>query len=171
LTSDTGDYDSESKQGSSNGWVAKRDRHMQLINSAIYDKEAQARTKAISETQKLKAARRTKAEEAKVMTYVHGNARQLPTVFPAQATAQRSTSYQILVNDVPFQVARGGSKLIKLSSAGLQPWEINSRTGSPILDDPTTANTTPKRVTVGGVTFVRSKKGNLHRLGAVASKR
>lgn len=38
-------------------------------------------------------------------------------------------------------------------------------------DDPKNANATPKKVVVGGVTFVRSKKGNLHRLGAVVAKR
>ncbi|KAL1965805.1 hypothetical protein VTN77DRAFT_5126 [Rasamsonia byssochlamydoides] len=147
----SGDHDSEVKPGASSGWVAKRDRHIQLINSAIYNKEAQARAKAIAETQRLKAERRAKAEEAKVMRYVHGNGRQLPA--QAAVTAQRQTPYQILVNDIPFQVARGGSKLIRISN------------------DPTTANATPKRVTVGGVTFVRSKTGNLHRLGAVVSKR
>lgn len=173
LTGNSGDQNGEVKPGSSNGWVAKRDRHMQLINSAIYNKEAQARAKAIAETQRLKAERRAKAEEAKVMRYVHGHGRQLPTAGPAQAavTTQRSMSYQIMVNDIPFQVARGGSKLIRISSAELTPQETRSRTGLPKLDDPTTANTTPKRVTIGGVTFVRSKKGNLHRLSAVASKR
>lgn len=30
---------------------------------------------------------------------------------------------------------------------------------------------TPKKVNVGGVSFVRSKNGNLHRLGAVVSKK
>ncbi|KAJ9303139.1 hypothetical protein DTO271G3_513 [Paecilomyces variotii] len=146
---------SEVKPAASNGWVAKRDRHMQLINSAIYDKEAQARTKAIEQSRKLKAEKRTKVEEAKVLNYAQGVGRQYPSAVPshAPATAPRSTVYQILVNDIPFQVARGGSKLIRLSN------------------DPASANSTPKRVTVGGVPFIRSKNGNLHRLGAVASKK
>ncbi|KKA23839.1 CCCH zinc finger protein [Rasamsonia emersonii CBS 393.64] len=158
LTGNSGDHDGEVKPGGSNGWVAKRDRHIQLINSAIYNKEAQARTKAIAETQRLKAERRAKAEEAKVMRYVHGNGRQLPSAVPAQAagTSQRPTSYQIMVNDIPFQVARGGSKLIRISSAKLTPQEMRSRAGLPMLDDPSTANATPKRVTIGGVTFVRT---------------
>jgi len=45
------------------------------------------------------------------------------------------------------------------------------RTDLPVIDDPSTASVTPKKVNVGGVNFVRSKKGNLHRLGAVVSKK
>ncbi|OQE26439.1 hypothetical protein PENSTE_c005G02662 [Penicillium steckii] len=132
----------------SNGWVAKRDRHMQLINSAVYDKETQARTKAMEETRKAKALRRAEREQTKVLRYAQGTA----AVGPTAATAHPA-AHQILVNDVPFQIARGGSKLIRVSN------------------DPNTANATPKRVTVAGVAFVRSKNGNLHRLGAVTSKR
>ncbi|KAE8548362.1 hypothetical protein EYB25_008740 [Talaromyces marneffei] len=140
---------------STNGWVAKRDRHMQLINSSIYDKEVQARTKAIAETEKSKREKRAKAEEAKVMRYAQGvrNVHATPVAGPSGVATQPSTSYQIFIHDTPFQVVRGGSKLIRQSK------------------DPKNANATPKKVVVGGVTFVRSKKGNLHRLGAVVAKR
>lgn len=56
-------------------------------------------------------------------------------------------------------------------SAHLEKIKKDSRAGLPFLDDPTMANATPKRTKVGGVTFVRSKNGNLHRLGAVVSKK
>ncbi|KAJ5114453.1 hypothetical protein NUU61_000212 [Penicillium alfredii] len=133
----------------SNGWVAKRDRHMQLINSAVYDKEAQARTKAMEETHRLKTQRRTQREQTKVLRYAQGSG------VPASVAtaAQPAAGHQILVNDLPFQIARGGSKLVRMSN------------------DPAAANNTPKRVTVAGVAFVRSKNGNLHRLGAVSSKK
>lgn len=166
------DHDGEAKPASSSGWVEKRDRHIQLINSAVYDKEMQARAKAIEESRRLKAERRARIEEAKVLRYAQGAGRQYQGVpAHAPAAAQRPTAYQIMVNDIPFQVARGGSKLIRLSSAASVPDKSNPRAGLPVLDDPNTAKATPKRVTVGGVTFVRSKSGNLHRLGAVASKR
>ncbi|KAJ5622479.1 hypothetical protein N7528_005711 [Penicillium herquei] len=126
----------------SNGWVTKHDRHMQLINSAVYDKEKQARAKAMEETRKMKQQRRAEREQLKVLRYAHGTT----------AASVSTAAQQILVNDVPFQIMRGGSKLVRMSN------------------DPNTANTTPKRVTVAGVTFVRSKNGNLHRLGAVATK-
>ncbi|KAL1960961.1 hypothetical protein VTO42DRAFT_4849 [Malbranchea cinnamomea] len=139
-----------SQQPQQTGWISKRDRHMQLINSAIYDQETQARVKAIEESRKLKAQRRTQREQAKVMRYVH-------TVGHATAGLGNNmaapTSYQIIVQGIPFQVAQGGSKLIRISSG------------------PFAANTTPKKAIVGGVTFVRSKRGNLYRLGAVRSKK
>ncbi|CAL5867274.1 uncharacterized protein PFLUO_LOCUS1489 [Penicillium psychrofluorescens] len=140
------DNDNEARSTTiSNGWVAKRDRHMQLINSAVYDKEAQARAKAMEETRKLKAQRRAHREQTKVLRYAQ-NA-------PASASTAPSAGHQILVHDQPFQIARGGSKLVRMSN------------------DSNAANTTPKRVTVAGVAFVRSKNGNLHRVGAVASKK
>ncbi|KAJ5698648.1 hypothetical protein N7462_000653 [Penicillium macrosclerotiorum] len=142
------DNDGESRPPiTSNGWVAKRDRHMQLINSAVYDKEAQARTKAMEETRKLRAQRRAEREQTKVLQYAQAAGASVAT------TAQPSAGHQILVNDIPFKITRGGSKLIRISN------------------DPNTANTTPKRVHIAGVAFVRSKNGNLHRLGAVTSKK
>ncbi|KAJ5999981.1 hypothetical protein N7481_000390 [Penicillium waksmanii] len=145
------DNDGETRPATtSNGWVAKRDRHMQLINSAVYDKETQARAKAMEETRKVKALRRAEREQTKVLRYAQGTA---PAGAPSVPATAQPAAHQILVNDVPFKIARGGSKLIRISN------------------DPNTANTTPKRVTVAGVAFVRSKNGNLHRLGAVTSKK
>lgn len=149
-----------------NGWVAKRDRHMQLINTSIYDKEVQARTKAIAETEKTKREKRAKAEEAKVMRYAQGVS--LPSA--QNSVTNQPSSYQIYIHDAPFQVVRGGSKLIRQSSARFRPYSLN-KSDLHLIEDPKNANTTPKRVVVGGVTFVRSKNGNLHRLGAVAAKR
>lgn len=158
------DTDGETRPApSSNGWVAKRDRHMQLINSAVYDKEAQARAKAMEETRKAKAQRRAEREQTKVLRYAQAARATVST--PAQPTV-----HQILVNDVPFKIARGGSKLIRVSSTSHAD-HLLSRICLPLIDDPSTANTTPKRVNVAGVSFVRSKNGNLHRLGAVTSKK
>lgn len=156
---------------STNGWIAKRDRHMQLINTSIYDKEVQARTKAIAETEKTKREKRAKAEEAKVMRYAQGvhNVHATPVAGPSSVATQPSSSYQIYIHDTPFQVVRGGSKLIRQSSVYSIVSFIDHMLTLP--DDPKNANATPKKVVVGGVSFVRSKKGNLHRLGAVVAKR
>ena len=151
---------------------------MQLINSAIYDKDAQARAKAMEESRKAKAQKRTQVEQAKVLSYAKGVGGQYPP--PAAATSRATAQpagYQVFFNDIPFRIGRGGSKLIRVSSAHslfffcyrkIEAWGI-SLPG--VLDDPNTANNTPKRVSIAGVTFVRSKNGNLHRLGAVTSKR
>ncbi|KAE8144634.1 hypothetical protein BDV25DRAFT_166387 [Aspergillus avenaceus] len=163
------EVDSESRSATPNGWVAKHDRHMQLINSAIYDKESQARAKAMEESRKAKEQRRAQREQAKVLRYAQGVGRQYPTP-AAQVTAEPSAEYQVHVNDIPFRVSRGGGKLIRVSGADASA-TLAKRAGLPLIDDLNAANNTPKRVTIAGVTFVRSKNGNLHRLGAVTSKR
>lgn len=139
---------------------------MQLINSSVYEKETLARSKAMEETRKFKEQRRAEREQAKVLRYAQGPGSAAMVSTPANPTA----GHEIMVNDVAFRVARGGSKLIRISSAYL-PCVLSHRIGLPFVDDPNTANNTPKRVTVAGVPFVRSKNGNLHRLGAVASKK
>lgn len=146
---------------------------MQLINPAIYDRETQARTKAIEETRKFKAQQRDELEKAKVVRHVEGFGAYQPTSAP-NATASKfpSTVYKISIHDVPFQVVNGGSKLVRLSGELLIWLTARAlRAGLQILDDPSPAKATPKKVDVGGVTFIRSKNGNLHRLGAVKSKR
>lgn len=156
-----------STNSTANGWIAKRDRHMQLINSSVYEKEAQARSKAMEETRKLKEQKKTEHEQAKVLRYAQGPG----ATAMVSTSAHSSAGREIIIDGFAFRVARGGSKLIRISSVyyllNLSPHRI----GLPSIDDPTTANNTPKRVTVAGVSFVRSKNGNLHRLGAVVSKK
>ncbi|EDN06229.1 conserved hypothetical protein [Histoplasma mississippiense (nom. inval.)] len=140
----------EAKPVCQNGWVAKRDRHMQLINSAIYDKEAQARTKAIEESRKLKAQRIAQREEAKVLRYVQGVGGYRPVATPV--VGQRAASYRITIQDVPFQVVQGGSKLIRLPN------------------EPSAANVTPKKVNIGGVNFVPASKGQIAPISTILIK-
>ncbi|OGM50889.1 CCCH zinc finger protein [Aspergillus bombycis] len=165
------DVDSESRSTTPNGWVAKRDRHMQLINSAIYDQEAQARAKAMEESRKAKEQKKSEIERAKVLRYAQGVGRQYPGPATPQVAPGPSAEYQVYLNDIPFRVSRGGSKLIRVSGAAFSAATLTKRAGLLLIDDPNTVNNTPKRVTIAGVTFVRSKNGNLHRLGAVTSKR
>ncbi|DAA77801.1 TPA_exp: Uncharacterized protein A8136_5504 [Trichophyton benhamiae CBS 112371] len=160
----------DSKPGIKNSWIAKRDRHMQLINSSIFDQETQARNKAIAETRRLKAQKKAAREESMVLRHAQSASR-----FSENNRSEAQPdgrAYTIYVGDIPFQVAQGGSKLISLSSEDMLLITIrSSRISLWFIDDPLKANVTPKRVKVGGVTFVRSKRGNLHRLGAVVSKK
>jgi hypothetical protein len=88
---------------------------MQLINSAVYDKETQARSKAMEETRKLKEQKRAEREQAKVLRYAQGPG----AAAMVSTSADPSFGHQIIVDDVAFKVARGGSKLIRISSAFL----------------------------------------------------
>lgn len=86
---------------------------MQLINSALYQKEAEARTKAIDETRRRKAQLRDEREKARVLHLAKVVASSTRPAVPAGAAPQ---AYNIVLHDIPFQVANGGSKLIRMSS-------------------------------------------------------
>lgn len=166
------DKEDETRSATPNSWVTKHARHMQLINTAVYDKEAQKRVKALEETRKAKQQKKAHVEKAKVLQFAQGTGSRYPSTSVPQITAagQSAEEYQIVLNDIPFRISRGGGKLIRVSSASSILPALVERTGLPLVDDPNTASNTPKRVKVAGVTFVRSKNGNLHRLGAVTSK-
>ena len=149
---------------SANNWVTKRDRHMQLINSSIYDKEAQVRNKAIEDTRKQKAARRDQRERRRVDNHLKSLA--------ARSGQNLAATHapEILVSGLRFHVIDGGSKLVRIRG--------ESFTGSKsLLLDLTSlgasdsTNSTPKQTNIGGVTFVRSKNGNLYRSGIIKARR
>ena len=98
---------SESPQ-TAKGWVTKRDRHMQLINSSIYDKEAQSRNKAIEETRKQKIARRNQREKQKIERHL----KSMTPRFGSDVAAH--TLHEITINGLRFQVLDGGGKLARI---------------------------------------------------------
>lgn len=131
----------------SSNWITKRDRHMQLINSNIYDKEAQSRKKAIDNTRRQKALYKRLHEKDQVNRYL----RSLGSLSSRNSSATH-TGYRVVLEGLNFTVMNGGSKLIR---------------------DPDTsksAHTTPRQANIGGVMFYRSKNGNLYRAGVVEAK-
>ncbi|KAK5162432.1 hypothetical protein LTR04_003778 [Oleoguttula sp. CCFEE 6159] len=134
------------------GWVSKRDRHMQLIKTSIYDQQQQERIQAMQATMKQKQRERNDREKAKI-------ARHFSEIAKSRFNPDQRTSYatpalhEIVVDNVRFHVANGGSKLIRVSN------------------DPNPARATPKQAKVGGVAFFRSKNGNLYRSGLVKAKK
>ena len=91
---------------STDRWVTKRDRHMQLINSSVYDKETQARNKAMEETRRQKALEKDQREKHKI-------ARHLKTLTSCAGQAS-DVAHEVLINGLRFQVADGGSKLVRI---------------------------------------------------------
>ncbi|KAK3952075.1 hypothetical protein QBC32DRAFT_342469 [Pseudoneurospora amorphoporcata] len=128
---------------STSSWVAKNDRHRQIINSSIYQKEAQARTRAIEQTLRQKQQQRDDLERTKLISHLHraGN-----------RSAAVPNQYELTVQGIRFAVTKNGSKLVKI------PGDLNS-------------GPTPKMAIVGGVKFYRSKNGNLYRHGIVKAQR
>ncbi|KAJ9137885.1 Zinc finger CCCH domain-containing protein 3 [Pleurostoma richardsiae] len=144
------DADPTTSYASNASWVTKSDRHLQLINSAVYEKEAQARTKAIEQTRLQKQRHKDHQERAKLFRHLSGMGGGAQAV-PADNHA--AANYEIIVDNIPFRVTKNGSKLVKL------PGDRNS------------PKATPKVTTIGGVKFYRSKNGNLYRHGIVKAQR
>jgi hypothetical protein len=92
-------------------WVTKKDRHFQLINTSVYAKESQSRTKAIEETRKQKAIERDARERTKFNRHIQRVAAQ--SALPD--SSHKSSSYELTVQGVKFLVEKDGSKLVKVS--------------------------------------------------------
>lgn len=154
---------------STSSWVTKNDRHLQLINSNVYKKDAPARTIALEQSRRQKIALRDKQERAKLISHlnrmVNGGG-----LGPANEQAAAG-KYEIAIQGVRFIIAKNGSKMVKVPGASTQ----NMRSPRSLLtletDDGNSAKATPKTAVVGGVKFYRSKNGNLYRHGIVKAQR
>ena len=90
------------------GFVSKHDRHMQLINTSIYDKETQQRNKAIEETRRQKALRRDQREKLKIRKHF-----QTPGKDSGTATSA-PVNHELTIDGLRFLVLDGGSKLARM---------------------------------------------------------
>ncbi|KAK4962148.1 hypothetical protein LTR66_012800 [Elasticomyces elasticus] len=144
------------------GWVSKHDRHMTLINNSVYDQKTQERTKAIQETERQKQKARDNVEKEKVakhFTRVTSSTKSGPTKL-----------HEVAVNNVRFRVTADGSKLMRIFGEPSDESRINERVQLLSSTDGNDAvEATPKQTEISGVTFFRTKHGNLYRLGLVKS--
>ncbi|KAI1816493.1 hypothetical protein GGS20DRAFT_537841 [Poronia punctata] len=132
-------------------WVTKTDRHLQLINRDVYERESQHRTQAIEQTLKRKQInkdRREKVQFFKNMQQAGGN-----HVVASSNPSKPVSRYEVQVDGVRFYVTQQGSKLVK------------------VPDDPNPPTATPKVAVLYGVKFHRTKNGNLVRHGVVQARR
>lgn len=97
----------------SSSWVTRNDRHLQLINSSVFQEQSEARTKAMQQTRLQKQQEKEHRERIKLMNHLKHTAR--PSTTPANPTS--ATAYEISVEGVRFRVANNGSKLVKLPGA------------------------------------------------------
>lgn len=119
------------------GWVARNDRHRQLINANVYEKESQTRTKAIEETRQRKLSGHRHREKTQFNDFLK---RQAGSSNAPTNTAGRN---EIAIEGILFRVVDGGKKLVK------------------VPDAPNSSSHTPKTAVVAGVKFHRTKTGNL----------
>ncbi|GAB7352659.1 hypothetical protein MBLNU459_g3024t2 [Dothideomycetes sp. NU459] len=135
------------------GWISKRDRHMQLINTSVYDQKTQQRRKEMEETAIQKQTRRDDREKSKVIRFIEGK----PAYGTSTGSAVLAASRELIIHNLKFRISTDGSKLIRLfgESSG-----TSRKTAQHILiftdgsnDD---AQSTPKQAEVAGVVFHRS---------------
>src|SRR3569833_250452 len=153
---------------SSSSWVTRTDRHLQLINSSVYEKDAQARTKAIEQTRRQKMQHRDDTERAQLARHLT----QVARAGGVAADTNPAARYEIVVEGIRFYVTKSGSKLVKVPGVSTRGRSLEARQNAHHTEgDPPAPSETPKMAIVGGVKFYRSKSGNLYRHGVVKAHR
>jgi hypothetical protein len=149
----------------SDGFVLKRDRHMQLINTSVYDQKTQQRQSEIEATLQEKQRLRDVKERARVINAFQPQ-QAVSTTYGAAPTAGPAAVRDIQINNLRFRVAADGSKLIRMFGEHTRVDTLAHHLTC-IDDSNTDPGATPKITKVAGVTFHRSKHGNLYRAGLV----
>lgn len=152
-------------------WVARTDRHMQLINSSVYEKESQNRAAAIEQTMRQKQLQKNLAERNRVFNYLN---RASTAVGPASLNnPSNPTQYELVVEGIRFHVIRQGSKLVRVPGTCSVCLLTHLARLLTVFSsgDNNTASTTPRVAVVGGVKFYRTRNGNLVRHGIAKAQR
>jgi hypothetical protein len=136
------------------GWVSRNDRHRQLINANVYERETQNRAKAIEQTHQNKINGYRRREKTQFNEFLKHQA--------GASSAQTNPAGQneLTVQGVRFRVMDGGKKLVKIPGMCKVPDGVDLCT-LPVADAPNSSYRTPKTATVAGVKFYRTKTGNL----------
>ncbi|KAI0841026.1 hypothetical protein F5Y06DRAFT_235737 [Hypoxylon sp. FL0890] len=143
---------SDPSDPSTPSWITKTDRHMQLINTSVYNKETQQRVNAMEQSYQQKQSQKNSREKAAFMANMfHGGAPGASAALPN--TPNSASPYEVEVDGIRFRVVQQGSKLVKAP------------------DDVNPPSATPKVTSIGGVKFHRTKHGNLVRHGIVQAQR
>ncbi|KAI9171412.1 CCCH zinc finger protein [Paramyrothecium foliicola] len=122
-------------------WVSKTDRHRQLINASVYEKESQNRTRAIEETRQRNLVDQRKREKLRFRQFLGHQA--VASSASATNPGTSTGNNEITIDGIVFKVMDGGKKLARSTS------------------DTNSASATPKVAVVAGVKFYRTKTGNL----------
>ncbi|KAL8911550.1 MAG: hypothetical protein Q9171_003314 [Xanthocarpia ochracea] len=134
-------------------YVTTTGRHKQYINASVLAKVTEQRKRAMEQSQQHKAQEHNQWERQRMHQYVAALDAQQNGSIAQGAPYSRGKTHEIKIDGLRFQVLKGGSKLVR------------------IFDPTDTSRSTPKRANVQGVTFVRSKQGNLYRSGVVRASK
>ncbi|KAF7558330.1 hypothetical protein G7046_g5844 [Stylonectria norvegica] len=140
------------------GWVSRTDRHRQLINANVFEKENQNRTKAIEETRQRKINGYKNREKSQFNNFLKRQA--VIAGASTNPTAAAGTN-DITIEGIQFRVLDGGKKLVKRTGASPFLTPIDKQPPLQRSDDFNTSFNTPKIAMIAGVKFHRTKTGNL----------
>ncbi|KHO00026.1 CCCH zinc finger protein [Metarhizium album ARSEF 1941] len=92
------------------GWVSRNDRHRQLINANVFEKDTQNRAKAIEETRQKKLQDRKTREKTQLLAFLRHQTRTADAVANPKPGTGRA---EIVIEGIRFHIADGGKKLVK----------------------------------------------------------
>ncbi|KJK79064.1 hypothetical protein H634G_05879 [Metarhizium anisopliae BRIP 53293] len=98
----------------SSGWVSRNDRHRQLINANVYEKDTQNRVRAIEETRQKKLQDRKMREKNQLKDFLRHQASATNAVANSKPGVGKA---EIMIEGLRFHVADGGKKLVKSSGS------------------------------------------------------
>ncbi|EFZ00421.1 zinc finger domain-containing protein [Metarhizium robertsii ARSEF 23] len=98
----------------SSGWVSRNDRHRQLINANVYEKDTQNRVRAIEETRQKKLQDRKMREKNQLKDFLRHQASAINAVANSKPGVGKA---EIMIEGIRFHVADGGKKLVKSSGS------------------------------------------------------
>jgi hypothetical protein len=137
---------------------------MQLINTSVYEKNSQARAKAIEESRQKKLQHRQVRQRQKLKQYLQKTSPQI-VYTKGHVRSPSQHEYTVMIGDTPYRVVSGGKKLQRVDGETRIFWPGGCNrsivVNSTLVDKSESARTTPKEATIGGVKFRRSKNGNL----------
>ncbi|KAK4682622.1 hypothetical protein QC764_117710 [Podospora pseudoanserina] len=158
-----------SSDTSTSSWVHKNDRHLQIINSSVYQQEAPSRRQAMEQTRQQQLAAKNRQERAKLISHLNRLANN--GGYETANHQKTAGKYVITVDGIQFTVTKQGSKLVKVPGASSSRSTGDGEVTYPSAGDGNSAKATPRMAVVGGVKFYRSKNGNLYRHGVVKAQR
>lgn len=133
----------------------------QLINTKIYEERQQQKLKAMEMTAKKHLQARNQKEQTRLAQHFQG-----------QVGATVGAPREMIISDLRFRLTDDGSKLIRIFGALLTNLQAaGSAAELSFADGNTSVEATPKQAKIVGVTFRRTKHGNLVRDGIVKEKR
>jgi hypothetical protein len=137
-------------------WVSKRGRHLQLINSNVYQDETELRSRSHSQP-----------SDAATGQGAGGGHDTNNSPMPETPRTKPATpsGHHLEVNGLTFEVCDAGRTLVRITGSAA------SRSNSHVLiqrpDSDTASTSTPEKAVISNIPFYRTADGNLERSGTL----